>query len=532
MKKSFLLLILLYSISFFISAQKDESTYEIGHYFDVNGNLIEGYFDRSYSPNTPISISYSVNNTYTVGRYYDIDLNRIDGYIELSGNTSFFNFKSSKNTEEQKVSAENCTALVVGTDSFVVVKNVIFQGNMGAFTVDKPHFASVLDSYGPYSFYELYSTDLNKTISTYYYSKRGHEQWVSLPITKTDFIETASFAFKAFPALVKKIKDYEYTRSDVPSLLKMLKYYLYYKDGAVIPFDKNWNEIGFDEEPTFYAEIISVNDDAQFQLKYYFNSDSTLISEAHLSNLYPNKYIDTTTYYYPNGVKRKEILFKKGKAYRSISYHKNGNLHKIAEIGNSDPYFENVYDINGNSILDKRGSGTEVYYDSIRNLSITYIYNGKDLIEAFYIEEGEKVYQYCYSNATIKNMKYFVKVLNEEISYSDRLLKDNVHGLVLLKVIVETNREFSDIKVLKGLQNNIDESLISFMNSKNSSKLFKSGFTYKKRITQEIVLPISFNINGFSYYKNNHYYDPYFMHQQQMMWMQQNTINNIPTISY
>lgn len=528
------LYILFYSITFLCCAQKNLENYQIGHYIDLYGNLIEGYYDLSYSPEEPLIVSYSVRKNYTVGRYYNLEHKRVDGYIELSENTSSIKFKASKTADEQNISAENCTALVLGADSFVVLNNVTFQGNIGAFKVKKPHFASVLDDFGPYSFYELYSSDLNNSLSTYLYTKRGSENLISFPVTKANFIKTASHAFRVFPALVNRIKDYDFTRSDIPSLVKMFKYYIYYRDGIEISFDESWNEVDISKPRTFFAEIISVNEEAAFDIKYYFEKDNILICQASLTSLYPNEYKDTTTYYYPNGIRRQDIIFGKGKAYQIISYHQNGKKHRVAEIGNSNPYFENVYDINGNSVFDKKGSGVEVYYDSIRDHNITYIYHKKDLVEAYYTENGKKVYQYCYSNARVKNIKYFSKILNNEITLTDSLLMEDIHGLVLLKFTVETKGEFSDIKVIKGLNKSIDESLVAIIKSKNTAKIFRPGSTHKNRITQEVVLPISFETNGFSYYKNNYffYYDQYFIHQQNMMWMHQNTINNIPTISY
>lgn len=93
----------------------------IGYKFDLNALPLEGHFDPlTYNSDNGINIRHSPK-TYEKGAFYDLQGNRTEGLFRY--HNKIIKYKKHADSIKTEVRPADVSAVVVGVDSFIVVKN-------------------------------------------------------------------------------------------------------------------------------------------------------------------------------------------------------------------------------------------------------------------------------------------------------------------------------------------------------------------------------------------------------------------------
>ncbi len=492
-------------INILSQAQNSIEGYEIGHYIDMNMQIIDGYFDFSYEPGNCFIISYTVGADFTPGYYYDMDGKKTNGLLKYSQSNTYFKFKTSDNEKGKTIGPDECMGYVIGADSFAVIQNFDVYRNLGAFNSKKREFAEVLDKVDSITFYKHIRTGYRKIITTYIIKKDMDNNYLSIPKGKNNFKKTAVDIFGEFEPLKDDIQKGKYNVDDIPTMIKLLKYKKKYDAGERIYFNSSWDEADNYKEYAYYASIESLQDSI-FLIKYYFNNDIP-ICEGNYTSFYPHIKQGTFVFYYPNGIVRKKIYYHHNNPRLINTYFKNGSIHWSYANTGETLFFEKVNDSKGNNILNDSGNGIELFFDSITNRQINYEYINHRLINVHYVDSNsEKVYQLCEKNAKLKSFESLQAKIKEEVDYPINAIKEYNHGYILLKCIIETTGLISDLKLIKGIDFDCDISIMDLLPLLKTDKHWKPGKITGENVKQEIVLPVDFSIKGFSRYRDHYVY--------------------------
>jgi len=138
-----------FSAIFFSSQSFGQSpilNYEIGHFVDINKQLIKGYSDFDYEPEKSLNVSYVINDNFTDGFYFDKEGLKIKGILKYSMKDRDLKFKLNKEDVEKSIKADECKGYIIGVDTFSVVKNVEIIGFFGDTTSENGEFAEIMES--------------------------------------------------------------------------------------------------------------------------------------------------------------------------------------------------------------------------------------------------------------------------------------------------------------------------------------------------------------------------------------------------
>ena len=498
-----------------LSAQIGLRSYEIGHYTDINGSYIDGYFDLNYTPIEALKFYYDIGSELTAGSYYDIHGNKNDGSIVVNQYTNQIKFDSEYG-KPIKLSPKKCRAFVIGRDSFAVVSlgDVFESSVLNIFDGSQKVFVAVVDEMPGYTFYK-YQNYVVKVHST--------GEYIVIPSKKKKFIKVASSVFRDFPFLKNQLEKGEYEYENMPSLIKLLKYKKLYEASEKIYFNSSWDEVKKNMPYWYYADIISLKD-SKFLLKYYFK-DGTPMYEGYFTSFYPHKREDEFLLYYPNGIVRKRIFFQNNKPTKFTTYLRNGNVHRECDYEDNERFYRAVYDLSGKNIIDNAGNGIEQYYDSIAGRELTFEYAQNQLSNIFFVDQqGRKVYQKCEKNGWLKALGGMQSRIYNEMEYPKSSVEHYKHGYALVKCIIEPNGKMSEFKIIKGLDTVCNRQIRGMLFNYQRYKIWMPGKVDGQKVAQEIVIPYSFSIDGFSVYQGqNHniwmHNDHFRMHMlnQQMM---------------
>jgi len=341
----------------------------------------------------------------------------------------------------------------------------------------------------------------------------------SFPEGNKKFEKTAIELFSNFNSLIDQIKSRKYTYYDLPSIIKLYKYKLYYDQKKRINFNSYWDEIDDSLSAEYYSEIISI-EDSLFRMKYY-SRNGTPLFEGNYTSFYPHKKTGLFIWFYENGEVRKTIHYKNNKTLNIQIFHKYRQLHYDLSLRNENFIYNQIYDSTGNKI-NSSNFGSEIYFDSVYMRKVYLLYNNNLLKNAYYLDTlNRKIFLIADVNSTPQGIKI------KPEAYPVKSLINFEHGTVLVKCIINPSGFLSDCKIVKGLSKEIDELVLETFNKARTEKLFSQAKNKEKNVFQEIVIPVNFNLEGFSNYRTNYYYNNFdFMFQQRMVQNQQIQMNN------
>ncbi|MGF1637610.1 MAG: energy transducer TonB [Cyclobacteriaceae bacterium] len=520
-KNAFLLLSLL--TGYCLMAQESKSNYEIGYYVDTHKNTIDGFSEYDYSPKPDFGLSYYALDNYMPGYYYSADGYKLNGYLKQDYKTLYFKINNSNPDEiGHVIRPENCLGFVIGVDSFAVINNVKVQRDLIGSRSKGEEYARVIGHQNGLTFFEHKRIKLNNTIVSHIVKSDTSDIYESFPKIERSFKEIALVYFGEVELLKNGIEQYKYLESDLPKMVKILKYYQTCQQQGKIYFNANWDEIERADKSSYHAEILSINE-SEIHIKYT-TKDGLSLYEGYFSSLYPHIKQGEFTFYYPNGNKRKTEIYNANKPTNGKTYYFNGKLRQEYVIKNGTRHFENVYDVNENPILDALGNGVENFYDNILKREIIYTYKNHSLVSAYFEDENNrKVYQLSEKNAKIKSIKTFQKYFIKNYTYPENSLKKFNQGYALVRCIIESNGIVSDLQIIKSLDTDSDLIINSALSKFKIKAHWKPGKSEGKAIAQEIVFPINFSIRNYS--KPQYYFHHNYMFMDHMIFHQ--NISNI-----
>jgi hypothetical protein len=510
--------------------------YEIGHFVDINRQLIKGYSDFDYEPEKSLDVSYVIGDNFTDGYYVDKVGSKIKGLLKYSIKDRDLKFKFKKDDDEKSIKVDECNGYVIGVDTFSVVKNVEITGLFGDSTSENGEFAEIMEKVTSMIFYKFVGANKNGSYEKYIVQKSEASDFLTFPNGNGKFKKMALDIFGSDVVLKAAIENGKYETKDLPAMVKIFKYRKLFERNQNIMYNTSWDETDNPKESSYYAKIESVKDSV-FHLSYFLNND-VKIYEGDFTSFYPHRKRDAFIFYYPNGGIRKRINYTNNKPKNEIEYFLNQNIHRISKqmFTENRRIYDQVNNEQGKSILDENGNGKEIIFDLAQGKEITYEYENHFLENIFYLDKnGEKIYQFCQKNAKLVDLKDLQKSVKDNFNYPAESIEKYHHGYTLVKCIVEPTGLVSEVKLIKGIDVASDSAIIDFLSCLKKQPFWKPGKVDGVNVRQEIIIPIDFSIIDFSAFKN-HYYNSWQFHnmmfQQQMMmnqqWMNQQ-MSRVPT---
>ncbi len=519
MKLKFLFLLLL--IAGNIPAQNKLTDYEIGHFFDLNGQMIDGYFDSDYEPKKPMEVHYILNEEFTKGYYYDANKKRVEGYLKFTGVHEDVFFKNNPYEPETRISPDDCQGFVIGKDSFLVV-DYVFEKKIGEKAKDsKKKYVRYIDEVGDYSFYKYENSNY-----TYFFKEKEDSKYIKSfgsglydeSLTKLEgkkkkekFKTKAKEVFENFEELQKGIESEKYTLDDIPQMIKLLKYKSKFDKGEKLYLNEYGDEVEEGESYTKYGVIKSVKD-SLFYIKYYFK-DGTPLCEGGFTSFYPHRKYGPFIWYYPNGKKRKAVNYRDNKPVQVETFFPTGLARHKYIFVDEKPHFVEVLDANGEQLLDEYGRGKEVFQDLTLDREITYEYKFHRVVKSYYENaEQQKIYQLCEQNAKIKSVIITRGEIKEKKIFTENAIQKNAHGLGLVRCVISPKGKVVEAALVKSADSECDNRVLKILfNGYGVIKPllgFRPGKESGEKITQEIIIPFDLLIKSHSIYRT-HYHEYY-----------------------
>lgn len=520
---------LFFFLSFNINSQNIPDSYEIGYIYDINYDKMDGFYDKDYKPSKSIHLIYDLVEEYNPGYYYDLNKVKINGLLKYSKFNTCIRFKADSNSVEKIIKPDSCLGYVLGLDTFAVIDKYKDESDS---TFDQPYkkeFAQFIEKIGAVSFYKQITIgvkDLDGFIDDvcirYLYKVENTLYFKRFPKGGKKLKELEKNLFVINNVINQYIDKGEYNYDKIPLLIKLFKYKYCYDNNIKILFSNSWEEVNNINKATFFAQVESI-EDSIFHLKYYYNN--CLLFEGHYSSFYNLKYdigffINNKSplyqnyfnskiplrktgefiWYYPNGNIRKKATFNNDIQLETFTYYKNGKLQCEYNIVEGIPQYIKVFTENGENALDKDGKGHLQFYDSLRAKEIIYEYKNFNLSHSYYLDSNNRrVYLICKKNAKFRGFDFFDSQLQASLTLPNKSVKEYKYAIAFIKCIVEPTGKSSDISIIKSIDPECEKLVLKYLTLENVKHFIPAKFENKK-VVQEILIPITFIVEGFANY--------------------------------
>ena len=501
---------------------------QVGSYFDLDSRPIEGpIYLPEYNPENELKIlHHSID--FEQGHYYNHKGEKRVGKIKFKSKKFWFEDKIT--FAGKKLKPEDASSLVIGVDSFFVVKNFTVERQTSSSLRQNPEFVQFVTHFGDLFFAKHYLFTNQGIVETYMVKRKGQSHWESFPKKKKAFKKIALKYFNTLPGhIIQRIDKVVLDQSKVMTLIKMAEYQYKYENNEKIFFDKNWHEINKPDEALYYAKVDSIQ-------KYkwtltYFQNDKKLCTAEYIS-FYPNKKSGDFTSYNEEGKPMKTTSYRNDKPKKTIAYFKNGQVHYVYnyELINAGQGFQTtmvytkVNDLEGKNLLDEKGNGKEVYFDPISERTITSVFKANRIVASYRTDEQSiKIYQPVNPELNFKLDKLQGNI-TAHLQYEkfDQAVKDNAQGLIMIYFSIDPKGHVSEYKILNKLHPQLDKLVKGFLSAKfvnkaTGSHRFKPYKVEKEKVNYEVVVPVRFQINRFYRAPSGYYFhDHFWMHNSNM----------------
>ncbi len=227
------------------------------------------------------------------------------------------------------------------------------------------------------------------------------------------------------------------------------------QDTATIYFDKQWNQC--DKELSSYYRKYYVNESKEYNVRDFYNSGQLQMVGTYKKPDWKEK-TGHFTFYYENGQKKSEgEYFKDKRTGKWVTWQKDGNIRYEADYKNGKIV----------SLIKA--------YDKGGNLLAEYAGNPKILDNYSDFESS---------------MTDFQKFLSENIQYPEQAKQYGRQGKVFVSFYIDANGNAYDLKVLRGVSDDIDKEALRVV------KLFKwPKPRYKgKGVILKFMAPVKFTL--------------------------------------
>lgn len=360
------------------------------------------------------------------------------------------------------------------------------------------------------------------------YVVRRHDtdEMVGLPVTHTAFTREASTLFKNYPELIRLIENKDLTHEQINQLIHFIQYSEAMEENRPIGYTANWEVTNKEAEQVFIMKVSQPK--KNWKLDFY-NRKGKLLFTEHQSYSYPGAVlVDEAVWYYPeSGIKRKETVYgSKAPVQTFFYYHPNGKLHYTEIINPKEPtFFKEVFSADGEAILDAKGNGQETFYDQVNERTITREYKRHRLSASWYTtKQGDKIYQLANKNTRIRYLQNLKDKIAEAAEYPAEDIISGTEGLVLIRVLVEPDKQILGYKQLQGSSSSINRAAMNLLRITSPGLFFTRGKHEREKITQEVLVAMRFSIRK-EKKKHRYYYQDYNWMQQHHMMNQRLNIN-------
>jgi hypothetical protein len=480
----------------------------IGELTDNKGHRIFNYCDFDYVPESPIEVNKTVISKFSPGYFFDKSNNRVNGLIKIEGSSIFF--KANEKALHRLVNDNECNAVIVCKDSFVFISNPGLIKYAERFPVE------VLEKLDGVTFYRIITPN-----SCDYFYKPDTASVAKIPSGYEKFKKAAIIFSGNCESTKNRILKGKSGYDNILAIIKLLKYEQHKLQNKKLYYNSNWDEVDKCSDATCYGEVKSIND-SLFHMKYY-NLDNSPVYEGYYSSFYPHNKNGIFTWYNPEGKVRKTIKYENNKLIKVQIFYSNGRLHYDYRIRNDKFHYNQVYTNEGKALLDINGQGKEEFFDSLEHRKVFFSYSDNLLKEAFYYDTANRqIFLALSNNASPTGIK-----LKSDV-YPEKSVADFVQGTVLVKCTIWPSGYLMNYKIVKGLNQEIDNLVMETFKKAVAEKLFKPGTHNSKAVFQEIIVPVVFQLNGFSPYKATHYnFSNDMMYHQRMMNIRTNQMNQV-----
>ncbi len=509
MKKNLAFLsLLILIIHSYASAQEAMNHDAVGYFFDINGRMIDGYFDFDYHPEDALVKNRAVGDVFTPGCYYDKQGVKHQGLIRFNLDKSDFRFKMGPDDEEIRISPGMCEGFVVGVDSFAIMSDFSGAGGLGRVEYSSPQFVEVMDTVWGYAFYKHVFVGLNNVYTTYIFQNIKTGQSGSFIGGNKKFIEAALPVFGSYEYLAELILNNRLEGVDLPGMVKMMKYKGVYDRDGKVRFNRFWMEVAEGQTSAYYAKIDSIIDSVYHM--QYFLDDGTLMFQGWYSAFNLQKKLGLFKYYSADGHLRKTIEYYEGKPVETRLYDSTGQMILRTRHTGGWNMVKEVLDGQGNSLLDDNGDGTMTIHDPVNERDIVYEFTGHRFARVWFLDHaGRKVFQFCDDNATFKKVKMIQGMVEKELVYPAAAIRNGEQGISLIKCVVEPSGAISDLELVRGINPVMDARVIHFLATGQEEKLWKPAKNDGEKVPQELIIPVVYSVRGFSVFRSYYYHDPY-----------------------
>jgi hypothetical protein len=518
-------LFIFHSLSY--SQDKVPGDLNCGYYIDVNGIPINGFFDFSYSPKKSMEVNYFISDNQTVGSYKDLNDKIHTGKLKLTGNDKKIEFNDGE--KDSEIEAKDCKGLKIGADTFLVINGYNLPTESGMDKEKHKIFVKFLKKRNKYSLYKYHYKQFigNADITVYFLKQDSSDSLIVIPKKKSLLINFANNYFGSCQIIKDLVAKKALKYSNVPKYFDYVFFEEIYTSKGKIYLNRYWNIKDDSSDYVYYANVTDIKDTI-LNFKFYLKNNTSLFS-AEYSSFNPVIKNGKEYIYYPNGDIRKASKFKKNKIDGNvIEYFEGNKYHYVYTIDDDQIKFNNVFSQTGANLLNEEGKGIEKFYDEFENRTITRRYNEFKLeTSAFYNKDTSIVYQYTDDQAEYKKID---KILTKSeinwkllittnsgvkksysypgLEYTDKAIRNNVSGMVYVKFIVGEDGIVKDYSIIKGISDDLDTTIINYFHISKIVKHWSTGSYMGNKVTEEIIIPIDFEIRGSEPQK--FYYNPYF----------------------
>lgn len=482
----------------------------LGYYHDVSGDEIEGVYGPNYQPYFSFNKNFIEGDVYTQGKYYDNNDSIHEGYIKYNPRNSSFRFKHENDSETFgiKIKPSHCKSYTIGLDSFIRISNFAVQRDLGPFMSHKPDFAQIILEFDSISYLKHFHMNQNRILITNIVKdKNGLLE--SLPKAGTKLKEAYLKHFGSIPLLKNKILNTTAHRNSFENYIIIAYYYHKHQNSEPIYYDYNWNRLTQPENAYYYSTTEEFND--EFIKLNYFHLDGTPIYSASYSSLFPKIINEDLERYHPDGSIWKKEYYSRYKLADSIkTYYPDGSLHSVKHI---DPNFFDrhynvqIYSTEGDELLDSSGEGKEVFYDPILKRTLYKEYKYGLIYGSYYLSDSTKIYTSCSKPIKIINKSVKNSEFRASAAYPEEALKNNMEWNSLVKFIVKPDGHIQSFEIISKPNQIFDPFIVDYIKSISSHyKYFTKPKHNREKVYQEVVLPISFTISGYTRTRSNSFW--------------------------
>ncbi len=532
----------------------------VGYQFDASGYPIDGYFDElSFQSDDVVRITHN-SDSYEKGAIYDLDGNKTEGLVKYENKKILF--KVNDIEYRDKIKPDSLMGLTVGVDSFLVIENFFFKGNLKT----QRQFAQYITEVEGDVFVKYYKFNNVRLQGTppitisYLGKKAGSNIWHEL--TDKGLKEHGHKYFGLVQDFNKRLEEGEfkdkksnlwlnqsfgtyygpnYTYSnpeplepleldEVYGLIKELEYLHKYAKNEPIYFDSNWNELTKPNDDSRIGKIVDVSQDA-WEIHYFLGSEKKY--EINYSSLFPHeRHGDLRAFH--KGQLVKEISYQDDEPVIVTAYNQGQTLYEYRWITIKDSYgeeagkkaiYKSVIGVNREDLLAEDLTTEGELLDPITNAVYYNSYDMAELQSSYRLEGSKKIYQVANNDQRIK-LKKLQKDIIMEIETDDlsETLVSNAQGTVLIKVLINPEGKVDNYEMFGSIHPEFDRVLKDYIHENLlETAIYRIGFkpfkVNKEKVYLETYIPIVFTINRFYRATNNYYwhYDHMMMHQQMMM---------------